>query len=131
MGVFLLIIFLITIALVGAIEIIHKENIERNLILIFSIIYNFIMGFCSWIIFFSVIFLWLMFFGEMKSTPLLWGVCIIIIFLTFIILILPLNIKMKKKLNISIIKYIILSIIVFILGFALFLILANLGILNI
>ena len=131
MGVFLLIIFLITIALVGAIEIIHKENIERNLILIFSIIYNFIMGFCSWIIFFSVIFLCLMFFGELKSTPLLWGVCIIIIFLTFIILILPLNIKMQKKLNISIIKYIILSIIVFILGFALFLILANLGILNI
>lgn len=131
MRVFLLIIFLITIAIVGAILIIRRENLERSLILVFSIIYNFIMGFCSWIIFCLVIVLWLMFFGEMESTPLLWGVCIIIILLTFIILILPLNIKMKKKLNISVIKYILLSIIVFILGFALFLTLANLGILNV
>lgn len=123
----MLIIWVISIGLI--IDSIKKDKIKSNYMIAYSQLYNFVTGFFSYIIcFFSVIF-FLKYSSNSRgfsSGELIIGFTfpIIIVLLFFI----PINTKCYKKINISLIKYIILSICTALLGFGTFILLGELGI---
>lgn len=123
----MLIIWVISIGLI--IDSIKKDKIKSNYMIAYSQLYNFVTGFFSYIIcFFSVIF-----FLKYSSNSRGFSSCELIIGFTFPIIIvllffIPINTKCYKKINISLIKYIILSICTALLGFGTFILLGRLGI---
>lgn len=119
------ILLLMWVLIIPIVFILKKIDISGNVYLLLSQIYNFIIGFSSLVIFFFVDVFFLKFFGDFQKSEIL-GLCFRIIFLTiyFIILILP-NIKMKKNIEYSIIKYIVLSIFSVILGVVAFMLFGN------
>lgn len=123
----MLIIWVISIGLI--IDSIKKDKIKSNYMIAYSQLYNFVTGFFSYIIYFFSVIFFLKFSSNSRgfsSGELIIGVTFpIIIVLMFFI---PINTKCYKKINISLIKYIILSICTALLGFGTFILLGELGI---
>lgn len=84
----------------------YNEKIKKIVMLILSIIYNGAIGIISPLLFFCLMFL-------MEVNPVIWILSLIIV---FTIILLPLNIFMKKKGKINIFIYFITNIIIFIIG---------------
>lgn len=104
------------ITIISLIIFLKQEN-KGKYILIFSQLYNFITGFLSFAIFFISTILGIKYLGNIFDDLYL---IYIISGLVLVILLMPLNIKCKKKINISKISYFVLSIISIILGIGLF-----------
>lgn len=84
----------------------YNEKIKKFVMLIISIIYNGIIGIISPLLFFYLMFL-------TEANPVIWILSLIIV---FAIILLPLNIFMKRKGKINIFIYVITNIIIFIIG---------------
>ena len=108
--------FMWIITIISLIIFLKQEN-KGKYILIFSQLYNFITGFLSFAIFFISTILGIKYLGNIFDDLYL---IYIISGLVLVILLMPLNIKCKKKINISKISYFVLSIISIILGIGLF-----------
>lgn len=84
----------------------YNKKIKKSVMLILSIIYNGIIGVIS-----PLLYICLTFFTI--ANPMIWILSLIFV---FAIILLPLNIFMKRKGKINIFIYIIINIIVFIIG---------------
>lgn len=93
-------------------NIIHKNNgkLKNTLFLISALVYNFTIGFFSFLIFLCISWSMINYKNYIE----------IAIILISIILLIPLNIYLKKKSKTSIILYIILNISSYILGYGLY-----------
>lgn len=94
----------------GNITIENGEKLKNILFLISALVYNFTIGFFSFLIFLGIS-LWMMNYKNYIE---------IAIILIFIILLIPLNIYLKRKSKINIIIYFILNILSYILGYGLY-----------
>lgn len=102
-----------------ALVIVLKYNFDYKYLLIVSQIYNFMTGFLGW----AISFLSMMFIIKCLGNITNIYVCYILSIIP--LLLLPLNIKIKKKAKINIIVYFILSIFITILGFGTFVFVSN------
>lgn len=91
---------------------ISYKKIREILFFIIALLYNFLIGFTSFLIFLATS--WLM-FNHKEFIELA-------IILVFLVLIIPLNILFKKKSKINIVIYIILNILSYIFGFLMYVI---------
>ena len=98
-----------------------KYNFDDKYLLIVSQIYNFITGFFGFTIYFSLIMLSIKYLGNFTNIY----VCYLLPVIPILLLLLPLNIKVMKKVKTSIIVYFILSIFIIIFGFCIFVFLSN------
>lgn len=98
-----------------------KYNFDDKYLLIISQIYNFMTGFLGFAIYFSLIMLSIKYLGNITNIY----VCYVLAVIPIILLLLPLNIKVMKKVKTSIIVYLILSIFIIIFGFCIFVFLSN------
>lgn len=98
-----------------------KYNFDDKYLLIISQIYNFMTGFLGFAIYFSLIMLSIKYLGNITNIY----VCYVLPVIPIILLLLPLNIKVMKKVKTSIIVYLILSIFIIIFGFCIFVFLSN------
>lgn len=99
-------IFIFTIFIVGKLKL--NEKIKRTLLLTITFIYNCLIGNASFIAFYIIVFSTLFFNSFLLST--------IIIGLYFLLLLIPINIYAKRKIDISWKKYILINIIGFLIG---------------
>lgn len=86
----------------------HNEKIKKIILFIFSLIYNGIVGFIGFLLFFCLIFL----FGDIFNMK----ITLVIIFFVFVIILIPANIYIMKKGKINPILYIVLNIIILVLS---------------
>ena len=98
-----------------------KYNFDDKYLLIVSQIYNFMTGFLGFEIYFSLIMLSIKYLGNITNIY----VCYLLPIIPILLLLLPLNIKVMKKVKTSIIVYLILSIFIIIFGFCIFVFLSN------
>ena len=98
-----------------------KYNFDDKYLLIVSQIYNFITGFFGFTIYFSLIMLSIKYLGNFTNIY----VCYLLPVIPILLLLLPLNVKVMKKVKTSIIVYLILSIFIIIFGFCIFVFLSN------
>ena len=112
---------LIWIISVLALVIVLKYNFDYKYLLIVSQIYNFITGFFGFTIYFSLIMLSIKYLGNFTNIY----VCYLLPIIPILLLLLPLNVKVMKKVKTSIIVYFILSIFIIIFGFCIFVFLSN------
>lgn len=98
-----------------------KYNFDDKYLLIVSQIYNFMTGFLGFAIYFSLIMLSIKYLGNITNIY----VCYLLPIIPILLLLLPLNIKVMKKVKTSIIVYLILSIFIIIFGFCIFVFLSN------
>lgn len=98
-----------------------KYNFDDKYLLIVSQIYNFITGFFGFTIYFSLIMLSIKYLGNFTNIY----VCYLLPVIPILLLLLPLNVKVMKKVKTSIIVYFILSIFIIIFGFCIFVFLSN------
>lgn len=89
-------------------KLLHNEKIKKIMLFVFSLIYNAIIGFICFLLFFCLIFLFNSIF-SMKITLVI-AICI------FVIILIPINIYIMKKGKINPILYIALNIIIFVLS---------------
>ena len=106
-----------------------KKDLKSNLIILVSQIYNFIIGLFGWTIYFIILIFILGIFKNMIDIYLCYILSGIIFLILLLILLIPMNIKIKRKTGINAIKYIILSIFIIILGMITFLYFSNLELL--
>lgn len=85
----------------------NDEKLKRTLFLISALLYNFIIGFFSFLIFLGVSWSMMKYKNFIELA----------IILIFIILLVPLNIYLKKKSKMSIILYILICVLSYILGY--------------
>ena len=85
----------------------NDENLKRTLFLISALVYNFVIGFFSFLTFLGVSWSMMNYKNYIE----------IAVILIFIILLVPLNIFLKKKSKINIILYIIVYVLSYILGY--------------
>ena len=104
-----------------AIIIFLKYNFDDKYLLIVAQIYNFMTGFLGFAIYFSLIMLSIKYLGNITNIY----VCYLLPIIPILLLLLPLNIKVMKKVKTSIIVYLILSIFIIIFGFCIFVFLSN------
>lgn len=98
-----------------------KYNFDDKYLLIVSQIYNFMTGFLVFAIYFSLIMLSIKYLGNITNIY----VCYLLPIIPILLLLLPLNVKVMKKIKTSIIVYLILSIFIIIFGFCVFVFLSN------
>ena len=98
-----------------------KYNFDDKYLLIISQIYNFMTGFLGLAIYFSLIMLSIKYLGNITNIY----VCYLLPIIPILLLLLPLNVKVMKKVKTSIIVYLILSFFIIILGFCIFVFLSN------
>lgn len=98
-----------------------KYNFDDKYLLIVSQIYNFMTGFLVFAIYFSLIMLSIKYLGNITNIY----VCYLLPIIPILLLLLPLNVKVMKKVKTSIIVYLILSIFIIIFGFCIFVFLSN------
>ena len=98
-----------------------KYNFDDKYLLIVSQIYNFMTGFLGFAIYFSLIMLSIKYLGNITNIY----VCYLLPIIPIMLLLLPLNVKVMKKVKTSIIVYLILSIFIIIFGFCIFVFLSN------
>lgn len=98
-----------------------KYNFDDKYLLIVSQIYNFMTGFLGLAIYFSLIMLSIKYLGNITNIY----VCYLLPIIPILLLLLPLNVKVMKKVKTSIIVYLILSIFIIIFGFCIFVFLSN------
>lgn len=93
-------------------NIIHKSNekLKNTLFLISALVYNFTIGFFSFLTFLCISWSMINYENYIEITMII----------IFIILLIPLNIYLKKKSKVSIILYIILNVLSYILGYELY-----------
>lgn len=89
-------------------KLLHNEKIKKIMLFVFSLIYNAIVEFIGFLLFFCLIFLFNSIF-SMKITLVI-AICI------FVIILIPINIYIMKKGKINPILYIALNIIIFVLS---------------
>ena len=89
-------------------KLLHNEKIKKIMLFVFSLIYNAIVWFIGFLLFFCLIFLFNSIF-SMKITLVI-AICI------FVIILIPINIYIMKKGKINPILYIALNIIIFVLS---------------
>ena len=99
-----------------------KCNSDNKCLLIVSQVYNFITGFLWWTIYFISMIFAIKYLGNITNVYF----CYIISIVPLLLLFLPLNIKVKNKVNMNTISYSILSIFITILGFGIFIFISNL-----
>ena len=99
-----------------------KYNFDDKYLLIVSQIYNFMTGFLGGTIYFLSIMFIIRYLSNITNIY----VCYILSIIPLLLLLLPLNFKVKKKANLNIILYFILSIFITILGFVIFVFVSNL-----
>ena len=99
-----------------------KYNFDDKYLLIVSQIYNFMTGFLGWAIYFLSIMFTIKYLGNITNIY----VCYILSIIPLLLLLLPLNFKVKKKANLNTILYLISSIFITILGFCIFVFVSNL-----
>lgn len=104
------IILLVWLIIVPTILIKSKKDLNSMMVLFLAQLYNFIVGFTSWIILFIIL---VVSFGTLNGGNLLFYLLIVIV---FFILLIPVNIYITRKKNIDTSKYIILSILSIIFG---------------
>ena len=104
-----------------AIIIFLKYNFDDKYLLIVAQIYNFMTGFLGFAIYFSLIMLSIKYLGNITNIY----VCYLLPIIPILLLLLPLNVKVMKKVKTSIIVYLILSFFIIILGFCIFVFLSN------
>ncbi len=85
----------------------NDEKLKRTLFLISALVYNFVIGFFSFLTFLGVSWLMINYKNYIE----------IAVILIFIILLVPLNIFLKKKSKINIILYILACVLSYILGY--------------
>ena len=88
----------------------NSEKLKNILFLISALVYNFTIGFFSFLIFLGISWLMMNYKNYIEIT----------IILIFIILLIPLNIYLKRKSKINIIIYFILFFLLYILGYGLY-----------
>ncbi len=88
----------------------NNEKLKKILFLLVSLVYNFVVGFFSFLLYLLIAF-------SMINYKKYIEVAIILI---FIILVIPLNIYIKKKIKINSIVYIIINVLSYILGYGLY-----------
>lgn len=98
-----------------------KYNFDDKYLLIVSQIYNFMTGFLGLAIYFTLIMLSIKYLGNITNIY----VCYLLPIIPILLLLLPLNVKVMKKIKTSIIVYLILSIFIIIFGFCVFVFLSN------
>lgn len=98
-----------------------KYNFDDKYLLIISQIYNFMTGFLGFAIYFTLIMLSIKYLGNFTNIY----VCYLLPIIPILLLLLPLNVKVMKKIKTSIIVYLILSIFIIIFGFCIFVFLSN------
>lgn len=98
-----------------------KYNFDDKYLLIVSQIYNFMTGFLVFAIYFTLVMLSIKYLGNFTNIY----VCYLLPVIPILLLLLPLNIKVMKKVKTSIIVYLILSIFIIIFGFCIFVFLSN------
>ncbi len=120
----LMVLLIVTVILIVAI----KKDLKSSIIIILlSQIYNFIIGFFSWIIYFINMIFLLTIFNDKINIYLCYILSGIISIILLLILLVPINIKINKKTRANYIKYIaISSIFIIILGMITFLMFSNL-----
>lgn len=99
-----------------------KCNSDKKYLLIISQVYNFITGFLGCVIFYILTIFAVKYLGNITNIYL----CYIFSIIPLLLLFLPLNIKVKNKVNMNTINYSILSIFITILGFCMFVFISNL-----
>lgn len=114
---------LIWIISISTLIIILEKSSKNKYLLIVSQIYNFMTGFLSWAIYFiSIIFFLKYSRGSLANI----FACYIFSTVPLLLLLIPLNIKVKKKIDINTAGYVILSVFITVLGLGMFIFLANL-----
>lgn len=98
-----------------------KYNFDDKYLLIVSQIYNFMTGFLVFAIYFTLVMLSIKYLGNFTNIY----VCYLLPIIPILLLLLPLNVKVMKKVKTSIIVYLILSIFIIISGFCIFVFLSN------
>ena len=98
-----------------------KYNFDDKYLLIVAQIYNFMTGFLGVAIYFTLIMLSIKYLGNITNIY----VCYLLPIIPIMLLLLPLNVKVMKKVKTSIIVYLILSIFIIIFGFCIFVFLSN------
>ena len=98
-----------------------KYNFDDKYLLIVSQIYNFMTVLLGFAIYFSLIMLSIKYLGNITNIY----VCYLLPIIPILLLLLPLNVKVMKKVKTSIIVYLILSFFIIILGFCIFVFLSN------
>ena len=98
-----------------------KYNFDDKYLLIVSQIYNFMTGFLCFVIYFTLIMMSIKYLGNITNIY----VCYLLPIIPILLLLLPLNVKVMKKIKTSIIVYLILSIFIIIFGFCVFVFLSN------
>lgn len=116
-----LLIWIISIATVLVI----LEGKKENKYLLMAIqFYNFITGFLGWTIYMiSIIFVLKYSNGALDNSPLMG---LILSVLPVLLLLIPINIKVKKKINTNTTAYVVISVLATILGGGMFIFLSNL-----
>lgn len=104
------IVLMIWLIIVPTILIISKKDLESMVVLFWAELYNFIVGFSSWII---LVIIMVSNFWILNGGSILFYSLIVVV---FFILLIPVNMYITRKKNIDIIKYVILSSLIFILG---------------
>ncbi len=121
-------ILMIVLAIVATILIVDiKKDFKRNIMILLSLIYDFIIGFFSWIIYFIIMIFLLKIFKDIINIYLCYILSGIIFVIFFLILLVPTSIKIKKKAEINTIKYIVISILIIILGMITFFVFSNIN----
>ena len=121
-------ILMIVLAIVATILIVAiKKDFKRNIMILLSLIYDFIIGFFSWIIYFIIMIFLLKIFKDIINIYLCYILSGIIFVIFFLILLVPISIKIKKKTEINTIKYIVISILIIILGMITFFVFSNIN----
>lgn len=121
-------ILMIVLAIVATILIVDiKKDFKRNIMILLSLIYDFIIGFFSWIIYFIIMIFLLKIFKDIINIYLCYILSEIIFVIFFLILLVPTSIKIKKKAEINTIKYIVISILIIILGMITFFVFSNIN----
>ncbi len=98
-----------------------KYNFDDKYLLIVAQIYNFMTGFLGVAIYFTLIMLSIKYLGNITNIY----VCYLLPIIPILLLLLPLNVKVMKKVKTSIIVYLILSFFIIIFGFCIFVFLSN------
>lgn len=100
-----------------------EKKLKDKYLLIASQIYNFMTGFLSWIIYgISIIFVLKYSNGAFDKNPLMG---LILPILPVLLLLIPININIKKKINFNTTSYVVISILTTILGLGMFIFLGN------
>lgn len=90
-------------------NVVYKNNdkLKKTLILIIALVYNFIIGFFSFLMYLFIAWSMINYKNYIE----------VVLILTFIVLLIPLNIYIEKKLKINIILYFILSVLSYMFGY--------------